>query len=54
MSDKESRVESWGESTVAFMLAVILAVVLFKGDPDIADSLRVAAEKWAVNVGQTK
>lgn len=28
-------------------LLIILCVILFKGEPDIADSLRIAADRWA-------
>ena len=41
------RKESFGDTYLAYLLGMILDIVLFHGDPDISDSLRVAIGKWA-------
>ncbi len=52
MESKETKqtvvkVDSIGDSVLGFLLAVALLVLLFHGEPSIAESLRVAAQKWA-------
>ena len=37
-------------STDTWMLWIILAVLLFGGEPDIADSLRILIDQWAVTL----
>ena len=54
MEDKKPfvKVESIGDSLLGAVLAICLAVALFHGEPSIAESLRVVAEKWAAGFGK--
>ena len=54
MSDNESdrtgvKMDTIGNSLSFVLVAIGLLVLLFHGDPDIAESLRVAAQKWAAS-----
>lgn len=41
-----------GNSVLGIVIAVSLMFVLFKGEPNIAESLRVAAAHWAASLGK--
>jgi hypothetical protein len=50
MSDKDDKmvkVEGWGDSFLGAMIAIAIAVILFSGEPDIAESARVWIGKAA-------
>lgn len=41
------KVENWSDSILVWVLAISIAVVLFEGDPDVADAIRKKALDWA-------
>jgi len=46
-----SKGDGIGDTLLGCMIAVILLFVLFNGEPNIAESLRVVAQRWAETFG---
>ena len=42
--DNDKRVD-WG--FISSVVIFVLCIILFNGDPDISDSLRIVVDKWA-------